>query len=265
MQTFQDKPPPTNQTPRKPSVGDLIKLDSKSSLLSASGGQQSEVIFDPLMEVRTAGQPLPSSPAPPMPKPPSLSTLPQISQLLEQQQPTAHAQHRPLERANNNANPFNPFSGVVVNGNNAAGAPLRPGPTVDRSVFTKSSDDLLQEYGIDFSKLAVASKPVLTATPPQPVIQASRLNNQVPTKEDVFADLDPLRKTSSPGPVAAESMATAGRPQPRVSLPNQSYAGNQPMSQMVNGLQVSPSGVVFPVAPPRGVRKSQPSSWTTFD
>ena len=86
-----------------------------------------------------------------MPKPPSLSTLPQISQLLEQQQPTAHAQHRPLERANNNANPFNPFSGVVVNGNNAAGAPLRPGPTVDRSVFTKSSDDLLQEYGINGS------------------------------------------------------------------------------------------------------------------
>eukprot|EP00095_Tigriopus_kingsejongensis_P000559 maker-scaffold776_size99073-snap-gene-0.15 protein:Tk00559 transcript:maker-scaffold776_size99073-snap-gene-0.15-mRNA-1 annotation:"denn domain-containing protein 1a" len=150
--------------PRKPSLGDLIKLDSKSP--------EEEVVFDPLLLQIDAKARHALSPNFPMPKPPSTSTLPQMAKLFQDQH------HKPLERANNN--PF--FNGNPIPSESIARRPAMP----NRTALTKSSDDLLQEYGIDFNKLSLASANS----------HALRSQNSNPTRDpgvDPFADLDPLR------------------------------------------------------------------------
>ena len=105
-----------------------------------------------------------------------------------------------------------------------------------RSIFTKSSEDLLKDYGLDFSKLSMVNninfEGAAAVNKPAPVTSTK------PNKDvfDIFADLDPL--------------------QPKNFAP-------APKSTMQN-LQTLNFDPLAPVAPPR-TKKSSTESWTTFD
>lgn len=101
-----------------------------------------------------------------LPQPPSTSTLPQLAQLY-----ASPVSHKPLQRS---SNPFNPFT--------TQGLPNHS--------LTKSSDDLLRDYGIDFTKLSTKAVDGSGLLTPQP--NTLSMIGQNETDDDVFADLDPL-------------------------------------------------------------------------
>jgi len=119
---FQARPSTSKSQPaRKPSVGDLIRLD-KTPPEEEDGD---EVIFDPLEEAERKKKLVP--------QPPSTSTLPQLAASV------AGQRHPPVKRTS-----VKDFVNQINNGNNSN--PFRP----------NSSDDLLKSYGLDFAKMSVA-------------------------------------------------------------------------------------------------------------
>lgn len=204
---FQGAPPP----PRKQSVGDLIKLDGGRAAVEDPPG---EVIFDPLLEGSSAtksdGQQL-SHRVPMMPHPPSTSTLPLLVS------PNSNGggsrggggKVRDMVNSINTSNPFSPppqgtqaqapaggnlfnhFQAPIVNSLGAVGgSPQRIAQSKSRAAITKSSDDLLKSYGLDFSKLSTGG---------------SGGGSNGPSAADPFADLDPLGK-SRPAAGAGEDL-----------------------------------------------------------
>jgi hypothetical protein len=73
-------------------------------------------------------------------------------------------------------------------------------------MFTKSSEDLLREYGLDFTKMSVANNAanVIQFEPPHVGKPATAPPPAFPgvDKFDVFADLDPLQSKHFAGPAA---------------------------------------------------------------
>ena len=113
-----------------------------------------------------------------------------------------------------------------------------------RAIFTKSSEDLLREYGLDFNKLSMVN--TIDFEAPASTLGASHKLLTVagtaatPVKKpvdkfDIFADLDPLQ-SSRTGQI----------------------------SSIKGG-----AGIIFdplaPVAPPRGKKISSDNNWTTFE
>ncbi|XP_059092753.1 uncharacterized protein LOC131888009 isoform X1 [Tigriopus californicus] len=247
-----DSPPPNGQTShpavarqhalgpekaRKPSAGDLIKLDSKSF-------EEEQDIFDPLFQPTPSGNHQPS-PQLPMPKPPSASTLPQITKFFEQQ---AHQppNHKPLQRSSGpNHNPFHNQNG------NPAGhtaSTLRPqGVMPHRALFTKSSDDLLQEYGIDFNTLSVASS-VGNFSDSTTITHSGGISSNNSGSGSNSNNGHPMR------------LLTAQGSNPTKDPGLDPFADLDPLSAK----QVGPPQSVnhMPLAPPRGIKKQH---WTTFE
>ncbi|XP_059092755.1 DENN domain-containing protein 1A-like isoform X3 [Tigriopus californicus] len=233
--------PPINrhgpEKARKPSAGDLIKLDSKSF-------EEEQDIFDPLFQPTPSGNHQPS-PQLPMPKPPSASTLPQITKFFEQQ---AHQppNHKPLQRSSGpNHNPFHNQNG------NPAGhtaSTLRPqGVMPHRALFTKSSDDLLQEYGIDFNTLSVASS-VGNFSDSTTITHSGGISSNNSGSGSNSNNGHPMR------------LLTAQGSNPTKDPGLDPFADLDPLSAK----QVGPPQSVnhMPLAPPRGIKKQH---WTTFE
>ena len=135
--------------------------------------------------------------------------------------------------------PHNPSNGNGVVMDNAS-----------RGMLTKSSDDLLKDYGIDFGKLSTsnfsaasnANNVFLEPSGHQRLPMSQQQNalsligsNPTISEKDPFADLDPLKQSSSlAAPAAANPAAMRPHPPPPPHLP---------------------------LAPPRAKKQS----WTTFD
>jgi hypothetical protein len=109
-----------------------------------------------------------------------------------------------------------------------------------RAIFTKSSEDLLREYGLDFNKLSMVSTidfeaPVSSMGASHKLLSVAG-NATTPVvkkpvdKFDIFADLDPLQNSRS-------------------SSIKQASINFDPLA---------------PVAPPRG-KKISSDNWTTFE
>ena len=102
-----------------------------------------------------------------------------------------------------------------------------------RAVFTKSSEDLLRDYGLDFSKLSMVSNINFdgAVSPTRPMVAPQR-----PAREslDILAELDPLNQNRSFVPAS------------------------KPDLQSIN------FDPLAPVAPPR-TKKASLESWTTFE
>jgi hypothetical protein len=110
--------------------------------------------------------------------------------------------------------------------------------TNQRSVFTKSSEDLLKEYGLDFNKLSMANTidfeaPAFGGAAQRPMVATP---NAAKDKFDIFADLDPLQSDRQKRPAKG----------PAANFQNLNF---DPLA---------------PVAPPRG-KKTSSDNWTTFE
>ena len=113
-----------------------------------------------------------------------------------------------------------------------------------RAIFTKSSEDLLREYGLDFNKLSMVNSidfeaPASVAATTLPASHKLLSVAATPAKKpvdkfDIFADLDPLQ---------------SGR------------SGDQTTSIKQTNINFDP---LAPVAPPRG-KKISSDNWTTFE
>jgi hypothetical protein len=158
---------------------------------------------------------------------------------------------RPLERTSNLNGNKNPFTAMIAEnpfaGQNAippmTAAAANGGFSAHSAVFARSSDDLLQEYGIDFSKLSAGGTLSLQQTRPTSaslLLVPTKTVSPAPLSKDPFADLDPLSSNKKQFP-----------------------------TQHQRPLSVSPlpmSAAAVPVAPPRSKRAtSQQNNWTTFD
>ncbi len=89
-----------------------------------------------------------------------------------------------------------------INGGSGAANPFSVARQQNRAAFTKSSDDLLKSYGLDFSKLSTASDSSGGAA-----AAANSLQNV--GEDDLFADLDPLAKKKSFASAAESAEPTA--------------------------------------------------------
>ena len=111
-----------------------------------------------------------------------------------------------------------------------------------RAIFTKSSEDLLREYGLDFNKLSMVNTidfeaPVSTLGASHKLLSvaaATPVKKSV-EKFDIFADLDPLQS---------------------------SRTGKTSSLKGGAGINFDP---LAPVAPPRGKKISSDNNWTTFE
>ena len=314
------------------SVSDLILLHNGNSnhSKSAKSNDNAEVIFDPLFEPSLeANDTKVGNPqenilrATGLPRPPSKSSIQQIARNhnLQQQE---QIQHQPLTRAfepnvkngasfQYNNSPFaqtrntvrTPDEGHnfhnIVNQNSDIKCNV---PQNTRNIYSKSSENLLKEYGLDFTKLSMAEDGKNThqfttssANKPQaqPVVRQSQNDNRVVGGTlDIFADLDPLGKRLEP-----ENFKPVPPPRPSQPPPIQPtqvvrdntvanqifdlstfdlYAcdplensiANTPQKQTPNSAENFTSSQP-PIVPPRSRKSSQNScrpsqtKWTTFE
>ena len=312
------------------SFSDLILLNNGNNLhnVDTDKNEAIEVIFDPLLQPTTDTYPTQSiasidnnirSSA--LPRPPSKSSIQHIARNHGMQQlDSSHFQHQPLTRSvepnknvdNNFHYENNPFS-QNSNQSNIEGNYGASHKTVSRSSeknntydvnsrqhYSISSENLLEEYGLDFSKLSTAemSRSVKETVPynkssPYPTVRQSQNHTQaIGNKMDIFADLDPLSKNSGdlnykPVPPPRPSQP----PSVGLALNVSNSASNQmlDLSHFDNFLADSKKSSIDttkrhesmltgsvnapqpPIVPPRSRRSSQitnkqnQSSWTTFE
>ena len=194
---------------RKKSAGDLIKLEPSSQPTL----NPDDVIFDPLLEKKTTTSSSSrggnaSSGRPLFPQPPSTSALPQLAQLTPPSSSSGVRVRDVVSSINNGGgatNPFSPGNSLSAVGSEEVEATRRRPHirTQQRSAaaFTKSSDDLLKSYGLDFSKLSTAAAAMGSASDP-------------------FADLDPL---ASPRKESADSSSNIPSAPPRTKRQQQNW------------------------------------------
>ena len=312
---------------------DLILLNNdnhSTNVRSEQSDTNSEVIFDPLLEmssdtylsqinksmdnnVRTSA----------LPRPPSKSSIQQIARHHNlQQKETNHFQHHPLTRAiepnikgdSDFSYENNPFSQKSNESRNtisdyaASHKVVNRNPDVNktnnvktRQLYSKSSENLLEEYGLDFSKLSMASgsrsvKESVTYNnnsqyyPAVP--QSHNHNQQTGNNMDIFADLDPLGKKSGdnhfkpvppprpsqpPSILPAQTLNNVSANQVVDLLPFDLYRTDSIKSSIdaasrhETTLSEQISSHQPPIVPPRNRKSSQTtnrqnqSNWTTFE
>ena len=220
-------------------VSDLILLNN-GDMMNQTKLQQCdvdpEVIFDPLLQHTSEINPSDVSNmmqnnlrSTGLPRPPSKSSIQHIARSHNlQQQEINQFQHQPLARAFEpntkgdisfrfGTNPFvqtteissanvneehGAFHRVVNRNSNVNKCNV---PVNTRHLYSKSSENLLKEYGLDFSKLSMAGnvETQQDGTPShkykpqhQPIVQHSQNNTSTISGKnmDIFADLDPLGK-----------------------------------------------------------------------
>ena len=311
------------------SFSDLILLNNGNDRqnVDTDRNQATEVIFDPLLQPTTDIYPTHSiasldnnvrSSA--LPRPPSKSSIQHIARNHGmQQQESNHYQHQPLTRSvepNKNAdNNFhfenNPFSqnrnqsniegnrGALHKTVNKSSENNKTYGVSSRQHYSRSSENLLEEYGLDFSTLSTAEvgRSVKETIPynkssPYPTVRQSQNHTQaIGNNMDIFADLDPLSKNSGdsnykpvppPRPSQPPSVGLAQNVNNSVSnqildlsnFDNFMADSKKPIDitkrheSMFTGNVNAPQP---PMVPPRSRRSSQitnkqnQSSWTTFE
>lgn len=253
-------------------TSDLIRLNSNGDGICQTKFDQkemeTEVIFDPLLQTSITSQvntvPHDCSSATKLPRPPSKSSIQQIARNhnLQQQQDIIQLQHKPLTRTMValQTNPFSqatditdvPFNtGIHKSDRGQRGVPLST-----RQIYSKSSENLLKEYGLDFSKLSITGNgDTQRTTAPsnnfQSQPQPARLHHDhitaVKGNADPFADLDPLGKQvlgdpkskPTPPPRPSHPPPMSANPPPRPSnppptRPNQTNTGSNTTTHLVD-------------------------------
>ncbi len=137
-----------------------------------------------------------------LPQPPSTSTLPQLA------------------AGGGGGGKVREIVGSI-NGGSGAANPFSVARQQNRAAFTKSSDDLLKSYGLDFSKLSTASD---SSGGGAAAAAANSLQNV--GEDDLFADLDPLAKKKSSAS-AAESAEPTAPPRARRQQQQQQHQQQQ--------------------------------------
>lgn len=122
----------------------------------------------------------------------------------------------------------------------------------NRALFTKSSDDLLQEYGIDFNALSVAGS------------SGNHLSNSNTTTTAITSG-----NNSGSSNIGGGFLSNNGHPMRLLTAQGSNPTkdpGLNPFADLdpLSAKQVGPAQSVnhLPLAPPRGVKKQH---WTTFE
>ena len=218
-------------------ASDLILLSNggKNNAMSTQYNQSEGVIFDPLLETSSNVNSAPIHDMPDnnlqaacLPRPPSKSSIQHIARNHSlHPQEMNRFQHQPLARTFepnaegdlsfcNEKNPFAPNKEICPN-NDKDHIVIRK--AIDRNgdinkcdvsqstrpLYSKSSENLLKEYGLDFSKMSLSgtghiqdnfinpSDKVHSQTAAR---QSQNINRTAGKNMDIFADLDPLGKKS---------------------------------------------------------------------
>ena len=302
------------------SFSDLILLNNGNNRHTADTdrNEATEVIFDPLLQPSTDSYPTQSiasidnnirSSA--LPRPPSKSSIQHIARNHGMQQlESSHFQHQPLTRSvESNKNVDNnfhyendPFSQNSTS-HKTVSRSSEKNKTYDvnsRQNYSRSSENLLEEYGLDFSKLSTVEvgRSVKETVPnnkssPYPIVCQSQNHTQaIGNNMDIFADLDPLSKNSGgsnykpvppPRPSQPPSIGIAQNASNSASnqILDLSHFDNFMVDSKKSSIDTTKrhesmfTGSVNapqpPMVPPRSRRSSQitskqnQSSWTTFE
>ena len=302
------------------SFSDLILLNNGNNRHTADTdrNEATEVIFDPLLQPSTDSYPTQSiasidnnirSSA--LPRPPSKSSIQHIARNHGMQQlESSHFQHQPLTRSvESNKNVDNnfhyendPFSQKSTS-HKTVSRSSEKNKTYDvnsRQNYSRSSENLLEEYGLDFSKLSTVEvgRSVKETVPnnkssPYPIVCQSQNHTQaIGNNMDIFADLDPLSKNSGgsnykpvppPRPSQPPSIGIAQNASNSASnqILDLSHFDNFMVDSKKSSIDTTKrhesmfTGSVNapqpPMVPPRSRRSSQitskqnQSSWTTFE
>ena len=312
------------------SVSDLILLNNGNNrnTVDTDRNEATEMIFDPLLQPSTDIYPTQSiasidntirSSA--LPRPPSKSSIQHIARNHGiQQRESSHFQHQPLTRSvepykkvdNSFQYENNPFS----QNSNQSNIEANYGPshkTVSRSSennktydansrqhYSRSSENLLEEYGLDFSKLSTTevgksvkeTAPYIKSSPYSTVRQSQDHTQAIGSNMDIFADLDPLSKNSGDSNYKPVPPPRPSQPPSIGIVKDVSNSASNPildLSHFDNFMADSKKSSIDttkrhesiltgslnapqpPIVPPRSRRSSQitnkqnQSSWTTFE